>query len=286
MFGQNKQVGQSEQPKAKTYRIQIVDDETHLSLWAVHFSKTGYIVVGISVAVVLLVLSYVIFALTPMRATIPGYPNGHTRMAAVQNAIKIDSLERIIYRWELYSDNILRVMEGQKPLPVDSIIKISEIERVQTNDPAYLSRQDSLLRDIVNNQDRTSISETGKKSSLASASFAIPASGMLTEPFRETLHPYVILSVPTQSPVISVLDGTVMMVSWGEASKYSIAVQHADNVVSIYSGAVMCLKKAGDRVRAGETLAMMGDISSNETNVRFELWVDGSAVDPRKYINF
>ena len=66
---------------------------------------------------------YALIALTPLRTTIPGYPDAHFRREAVENAIKIDSLESAITRWKLWSENLTRVLSGDKTLNLDSLLQ-------------------------------------------------------------------------------------------------------------------------------------------------------------------
>jgi len=44
------------------------------------------------------------------------------RKMQAQTALKIDSLERSITRWELYSENLRRTLQGQTPVDIDSLM--------------------------------------------------------------------------------------------------------------------------------------------------------------------
>ena len=76
--------------------------------------------------VVILGSLYCLVAFTPLRTTIPGYPDAHFRRQAVDNAIKIDSLESAITRWKLYSENLSRVLSGDSTLNLDSLLQAKE----------------------------------------------------------------------------------------------------------------------------------------------------------------
>ncbi len=104
--------GQNKEPKVRNFRLSLVDDMTHRKLWVLHFTKPGFLVTVISAVVVLFAIVYALLAYTPLRTSIPGYPDAHTRRAAIQNAIRMDSLENVISRWEYYSEKMLRVIEG------------------------------------------------------------------------------------------------------------------------------------------------------------------------------
>ena len=95
--------------KSSKFRLAVIDDRSHKHLFNVHFTKTSFFVAIVSIIVVLTAIEYSIIAFTPVRTFIPGYPDAHSKRAAIQNAMRIDSLENVIFRWELYSENLRRV---------------------------------------------------------------------------------------------------------------------------------------------------------------------------------
>ena len=106
---------------------------------------------------------YCVVAFTPVRTFIPGYPDAHSKRAAIQNAIKIDSLENVIYRWELYSENLRRVVEGREPLKIDSLINVAQTERTAKANASELAKKDSLLREVVKEEEEFGISARSKR---------------------------------------------------------------------------------------------------------------------------
>ncbi len=110
----------------KVYRLSILEDESHRNIRSVRFTRLGFLITVITVFVVLLGSLYALIALTPLRTTIPGYPDAHFRREAVNNAIKIDSLESAITRWKLYSENLSRVLSGDNTLNLDSLLQAKE----------------------------------------------------------------------------------------------------------------------------------------------------------------
>ena len=110
----------------KVYRLTVTEDGTERSIRSYRFTKLGFILSVITAFVVVVGGLYALIALTPLRTTIPGYPDAHFRREAVENAIKIDSLESAITRWKLWSENLTRVLSGDKTLNLDSLLQAKE----------------------------------------------------------------------------------------------------------------------------------------------------------------
>ena len=111
----------------KVYRLTVTEDSTHREVRSLRFTRLGMVLTGITAFVVVLGSLYALIALTPQRTTIPGYPDAHFRRQAVDNAIKIDSLESALTRWKLYSENLSRVLSGDTTINIDSLL-VSENE--------------------------------------------------------------------------------------------------------------------------------------------------------------
>jgi len=90
------------------------------------------------------------------------------------------------------------------------------------------------------------------------------------------------------SPVKSVMDGVVITSDWSTKTGNTISIQHKNDVISVYKHNSKLLKKIGQHVTAGEAIAIIGNtgLHTSGPHVHFELWNDGNAVDPTKYINF
>ena len=271
----------------RSYRLSLVDDLTHRKLWVLHFTKPGFLVIVISAVVVLFAIVYALLAYTPLRTSIPGYPSAHTKRAAIQNAIKIDSLESVISRWELYSENLVRVIEGEAPLPVDSIIRLADAVAAEKRDPAYLSQRDSVLRDLVNKEEQFGVSDRQERAlPIEGLHFFTPLKGVVSQGFDSTLHPYVDINAPAGSVVMSALEGTVVFDGWNDESGYTIAIQHEGDLISVYKYNQKLLRRTGDHVNAGTSIALVGGSFDGDDHLRFELWHKGSPVDPAKYMVF
>ena len=278
---------QNKEQKVDDYRLVIVDNHNHKQLWVFSFKKAEFWVTVISSLVAFVVVIYCLIAFTPIRKGIPGYPDSRSKQAAVQTAIKVDSLERVISRWELYSENLRRVFDGEEPLKLDSLLNNAGAGTEKSRNE--LSRQDSILRNNVVSQEKFSVSQKRHRSlPIEGMHFFPPLKGVISQGSDKVIHPYVDITAPANSVVMSVLDGTVIFAGWNEDYGYTIQIQHQNDIVSIYKHNMKLLKTTGDKVKAGTPIALVGNTGNLSTgeHLHFELWYKGEAVDATKYINF
>lgn len=279
----------NKEKRRSKFRLAVIDDKTHQQLVTLHFTRTGFAIAIITIIVIFSTAIYSIIAYTPVRTFIPGYPDARSKRAAIQNAITIDSLEKVIYRWEFYSENLRRVVEGREPIKIDSLINTVKEMPGSTSDIAKLSRQDSLLREHVKEEEQFGINERERKDlPIEGLHFFTPLKGVISQGFDASVHPYVDITAPSGSVVKAVLDGTVIFSGWNNDTGHTIHLQHDGDIISIYKHNEKVLKKTGDKVTAGSPIALVGNSGELSTghHLHFELWYKGAAVDPVKYIKF
>lgn len=280
---------QNKEKKTRNFRLTLVDDKTHKHLWTARFTRVSFIVTIISALVMFSAAVYCVVAYTPVRTFIPGYPDAHSKRAAIQNAIRIDSLENVIYRWELYSENLRRVVEGREPLKIDSLINAARQDKVREGSPEELAKQDSLLRETVREEEEFGISARSKRDlPIEGLHFFTPLKGVVSQGYDPNIHPYIDITAPAGSVVKATLDGTVIFAGWSEEAGNTIQIQHESDIVSIYKHNEKLLKKVGEKVTAGAPVALVGNTGNLTTGVHlhFELWHKGETVDPTLYIKF
>lgn len=279
----------SREKKSNPFRLAIIDDKTHKHLVTFHFTRTTFFIAVVTVLVVLCAAIYSIIAFTPIRTFIPGYPDARSKRSAIQNAITIDSLENVIFRWELYSENLRRAVEGEEPLKIDSLIKAGSRTNAENLDMEVIARQDSLLREHVKEEEQFGISDRDHRNlPIEGLHFFTPLKGVISQGYDQTTHPYIDITAPEGSVVKATLDGTVIFAGWSDEAGHTIQIQHEGDIVSIYKHNEKLLKKAGDRVTAGTPIAVVGNTGKLSTgdHLHFELWHKGQTVDPTLYIKF
>ena len=275
--------------KTSNFRLALIDNQSHKQLLTLHFTRTSFFVTIVSILVMLCAAIYSIIAFTPVRTFIPGYPDAVSKRAAIQNAITIDSLQTVIYKWGLYSENLKRVMEGMDPVKIDSLITAGMQEHAAASDIKEIMKRDSLLREHVKEEEQFGISARTKRNlPIEGMHFFSPLKGVVSQGYDPIIHPYIDITAPEGSVVKATLDGTVIHAGWSEDTGYTIQLQHEGDIISIYRHNEKLLKKTGDKVTAGSPIALVGNTGEISTgaHLHFDLWHKGEAVNPTLYINF
>lgn len=275
--------------KRSNFRFAIIDDKSHEQLFTLRFTRTSAFVALVTVMVILCTIIYSTIAYTPIRTFIPGYPDAHSKRAAIQNTIKVDSLEKVIFRWEMYSENLKRVLAGEDVLKIDSILINSQKAAVAEADLAGLMKKDSMLRQGVMEEEQFGISARKQRNlPIEGVLFFTPLKGVVSQGYDPAIHPYIDITAPSGSVVKAALDGTVIFSGWSADAGHTIQIQHTGDIVTIYKHNEKLLKKTGDKVSAGTPIALVGNTGEMTTgpHLHFELWHKGETVDPTKYISF
>ena len=273
----------------KTYRLSLLDNETRETLRSIPFNRPQLVYGIITAVLALLLFFYLLFAFTPLRTVIPGYPNAYSKKEAVANAIKIDSLENIVTRWNIYAENLSRVLTGEATVDFDSLVQAAGTRYLSDKDPAELARRDSLLQEQVQKEEQFGVSARRERElPIEGMHVFAPLKGVVSRPSDRVMHPAIDIAAPTGSVVSAVLDGTVILTSWDAETGYIILLQHRDNLLSVYTNNQKLLRAGGETVQAGTPIALVGGTASKEgaDYLHFELWHNGESLDPTRYINF
>ncbi len=275
---------------SENYRIAILNDRTLKEVWYAVLSLRSLIAVVALVMLLLVGIGAVLINFTPLREYVPGYPDANERQLLVENFMKVDSLEKVVAQKELYFDNLQSILVGKGTkkhfVDRDSIKKVD-------NKIAPIKLDSSLYRQVDDDQFNVRYveNETVLPTMLNTVKmhFYCPLKGDITNPHSpETGHYGVDVVANTKDPILSVLDGTVIMAGWTLEAGYVIIVQHRNNIISQYKHNSFLLKKIGDHVRAGEPLGIIGNTGEYTTgpHLHFELWQNGTPLNPTDYIIF
>ena len=279
-----------EKSGAEKYRITVMNDDSHKELWFIRISKVNLILVVVAVVLLIMTGTYFLTSRTLLRYTIPGYPNAATKEAAIDNLLKIKELEQSLDNWAFQVYNIQRITSGKDPIPPDSLALGSQTVEVDEAKRAEYAVNDSLLREEIRQEEQFNLTfKKDKITQIEGLHFYPPVKGMITEGYNPAgNHPFVDIAAPANTPVCAVLDGTVVAAGWNDDTGYTIQIQHEGDIITFYKHNGKLLKKVGDKVTAGTTIALLGNSGrlSSGAHLHFELWHKGEAIDPALYIKF
>ena len=116
-----------------------------------------------------------------------------------------------------------------------------------------------------------------------------PIKGCITNAFnRKSRHYGIDIVAKEKDPIKSIATGIVFFSDWSVDTGWVIAIQHHNNLISIYKHCAILFKKVGNLVRAGDVIALMGNSGEISTgpHLHFELWYQGIALNPEEFIKF
>ena len=270
------------------YRLVILNEDTFEERFAIKLTRLNVFVIMSLSAIVLIVLTTILIAFTPIREYIPGYSSTKLKKEATNLNFKTDSLQQVITMNEQYLESIKRVLKGDVAtveFNKDSIIKAAEQEAIEYN--LNPSIEDSLLREKVNKEDKYNLFE----SATSKVNFVLfpPVTGTISEGYNvKEKHYAVDIVVAKGTPVKAAADGVVILAEWTTQTGYVVIIDHGNGLISAYKHNASLTKEQGDLVKAGEVIAISGDAGELTTgpHLHFELWTDGYPIDPTTFIDF
>ena len=268
------------------YRLVVLNEDTFEERFSFKLNRLNvFVLTGIS-AILLVALTAVLIAFTPLREYIPGYSSSKLKKQATDLVYKVDSLEQELAVNDVYIENIREVLTGKiKDVNVnkDSIIEQLRIEDVNLTP----SVEDSIFRQEVEREDRFSVFESATKK--ADLVFFTPVKGQVTDVYNpKEKHFAVDVAVTQNTPVKAAADGTVIFTGFTAETGFVIILEHAKNFITAYKHNAALHKEQGDLVKSGEVIADAGSTGTLTTgpHLHFELWNDGYPVNPLNYIDF
>lgn len=271
------------------YRLLIINDENLEEKLSFVLSPMNVFVWGGLSIITLITLVIMTVAFTPLREYIPGYSDLDMKKKATTALLKADSLQDVANKMDIYIQNIQSVINGD-PVALrsnlDSLknVDYKKIENIPTE-------EDSLLRNLVEVEDSYNISENDEEenTSLSKIFFFPPIKGIVTSGFDEDERHFGVDIVSGKDESIkSIAEGTVISAAWTAEAGHVIQIQHSFNLISVYKHNSILLKKEGDKVKAGDAIAIIGNSGELTTgpHVHFEMWLEGHPVDPTRFIVF
>ena len=271
------------------YRMVLLNEDTFEEVGNLRLTRLNLIAI-VGIALILLVsVTYVLIAFTNIRELIPGYPDAAMRQQIRINAMKLDSLAYEQSMRDQYFDNLNRIISGDMPE-----MYMNDSTGIIGNGEINFGRSsnDSLLRQQVEAEEQFRLSvlnDNQESKKFYDLHFFTPVEGIITGSFSPADgHFGVDLVAEPDAVVKATLDGTVTMSTWTLETGYVIQIQHDYEIISVYKHNASLFKTAGEKVAAGDAIAIVGNSGELTTgpHLHFELWHDRVPLDPADYIVF
>jgi len=270
------------------YKVVVSSEDTFEEKLAFKASKINAFLLMLVYSAILISFTIGIVFFTELRELVPGYSSSDLLNRAVYLTQKTDSLERQIELNNKFYKSIEDVLSGK----IDELIPRENISVDSTISESLAltilpSSEDSILRKYVENEDKFNL--TKNELVIENKMFYSPIKGDITQSFNfEENHFAVDISADVGTPVKSILDGKILFSEWSVDTGHVIIIDHGDNIISVYKHNSKLLKEQNDYVQAGEVIAYSGNQGnlSSGPHLHFELWNNGTPIDPEPLLNF
>ena len=217
----------------------------------------------------------------------PRYAEQETRKDLVQMSISLDSLNQELENRDQFITSFKKIMQGD--VVSNEVPKTEATQPRQANNRKQLEETDSVFKAEFEKGGDFLLTGEIENDELRQLYFFSPITGYISEAFNgQTKHYGIDIVAKKDEPVKSIADGTVILASWTQSEGNVIAVQHRENLISIYKHNATLTKEVGDFITAGEIVAIIGNTGelTSGPHLHFELWYNGSAVNPEEFISF
>ncbi len=124
--------------------------------------------------------------------------------------------------------------------------------------------------------------------------FVWPVNGRVSSPFGYRFHPIfhvrkmhtgIDLSAGMGTPIKAADSGTVIQAGWRGGYGKCVVISHGNGVATLYAHQSVIVVSVGDTVKPGQVIGKVGSTGySTGAHLHFEVRVNGSPVDPMRYL--
>jgi hypothetical protein len=269
----------------KNYRVSVFDNDSLTEKRSFKLSKFKLWFFAVLYFIVVASVVSVAFFYTPLKNVIPGYPTLEVRNKIINNAIMVDSLFAEIEMRDKYLQKIQTVISG-------GVIEDDDRKATQFSDVDLKPMDsDSIFENLIV-PDKYKFSNISLNIGMVDEpfiNFISPVSGVIVNRFDASPgHFGTDIVASENSPILAIYDGTVVFAEWSVSTGYVVQIQHDYNMISIYKHNSDIMVRTGDKVKAGDLIAIMGGEGEYSTgpHLHFELWQNGVPLNAEQFINF
>jgi len=268
------------------YRLVLLNDSTYEEKSSFKISRLNVFSILFALMFIIVLITSGILFFTPIREYIPGYSSTSLQKQANLLSYKTDSLRQIVFLNDQYINSLKKVLTGDLETieyKTDSVISkdILDLQIIEK------SKEDSILRQLVNNEDKYNLDNINKNKDFYLLS--APINGAVSQNYSiADDHLAIDISVDIGTPVKAVSNGRVILSEWTTQTGYVLIIDHGNDLISVYKHNSKLLKSQGEIVKQDEIIALSGNsgVLTSGPHLHFELWSEGFSIDPNTLINF
>lgn len=278
------------------YQLVIRDIKSYEEVTSINLTPLNIYIALAAAFFLIATLVFLLVAFTPLRQYIPGYGDIVQRQEINELETLLNEMSSKLTAQDLYIQNLNRTIHGEVVTSADIESDDFLLDSISA-EPAPLSEAEIRLRremalERVGQNSRSSAGVPSPGSDevpLAQIFLIAPVNGEISAGYNPTAdHFGVDILAPQNTPIKAVREGVVFMSEFTSENGNVVGLQHDNNLVTFYKHNAQLLKKVGDRVKAGEAIAIIGNtgVLSSGPHLHFELWHKGAVVDPTGYLRF
>lgn len=271
------------------YRLIIYNDDSFEEVVSYRLNKLNVFYLIAIASTVLVTSVYFLIAYTPLKEyVIPDYPKLEERQKIMDNVMRVDSIENVLRLYEQKMEILSILFNGGEPPQYvgDAPDSLNNIGPISFEKSIF----DSLMRAEIQESEALSVNNQAESyisNKFTNIYFIPPVRGIISSKFNAIEKHYGTDIVSKKNSIIqSVLPGTVIFDGWSVETGFVIMIQHEYNFVSVYKHNSKLLKVNGDKVQAGEGIAIIGNTGEMSTgpHLHFELWHEGQPINSEEFI--
>lgn len=193
----------------------------------------------------------------------------------IENVEDKETAEKLVNEIKELSDGEINLTINEKTTNALEEVQIDELEVAKANTIEKLNIDTTEEISNINGIKIATLPVTGTISSRYGVSSKI----------RVSTHTGLDIATTTGTPIKVVADGTVTFAAYSGSYGYLVKVDHGNGVETWYGHTSKMLVKAGQEVKSGDTIALVGSTgNSTGPHLHFEVRINGEHVNPQKYL--
>lgn len=193
----------------------------------------------------------------------------------IENVEDKETAEKLVKEIKELSDSEINLTINEKTTNALEEVQIDELEVAKANTIEKLNIDTTEEISNINGIKIATLPVTGTISSRYGVSSKI----------RVSTHTGLDIATATGTPIKVIADGTVTFAAYSGSYGYLVKVDHGNGVETWYGHTSKMLVKAGQEVKSGDTIALVGSTgNSTGPHLHFEVRINGEHVNPQKYL--